>query len=258
MILEALEKKTRFTQADTAIADYLLNNDITISLTSTRLAQLSHTSQSAVIRLANKVGKETYRSFLHACIEEKEDRKKSTATDLEKPFNAKLRAKDAKETLSSIYDIVRKQADESIKDQILERLYNYCKDAKWIDVYGVGISGLFARQLVFDLQSVGLPIRYIEGSNDHYMKTIKAPKGTVVLIYSFTGNNPLLIEIAKKLKDQGITLFGFIGRKYSELEMICDNNLIFCADYYEVLDNLSFEYSALYLNHIIYSMFVSE
>lgn len=258
MILEALEKKTRFTQADTAIADYLLNNDITISLTSTKLAQLSHTSQSAVIRLANKVGKETYRSFLHACIEEKEDRKKSRAADLEKPFNAKLRAHEAKDTLSSIYETVKKQADASINDQILERLYHYCKDAKWIDVYGVGISGLFARQLVFDLQSVGLSIRYIEGSNDHYMQSIKMPKGTVVLIYSFTGNNPLLIEIAKKLKDQGITTFGFIGRKYSELEMLCDNSLIFCADYYEVLDNLSFEYSALYLNHILYSMFVSE
>lgn len=258
MILEALEKKTRFTETDKAIADYLLNNDITISLTSSKLAQLSHTSQSAVIRLANKVGKETYRSFLHACIEEKEDRKKSKATDLEKPFNAKLRANDAKQTLGSIYQTVKKQSDDSINDQILDRLYNYCKDAKWIDVYGVGISGLFARQLVYDLQSVGLPIRFIEGSNDHYMKSIQMPQGTVVLIYSFTGNNPLLIEIAKKLKDQGITTFGFIGRKYSELEMVCDHSILFCSDYYEVLDNLSFEYSAMYLNHILYSMFVSE
>lgn len=98
----------------------------------------------------------------------------------------------------------------------------------------------------------------MDGDNAKYLDGITDAGRTMTIIYSFTGDNPLLNRIAEKCRKKGIYCLAFTSRFNTPLASVCNDSLLFAAQYYDILDNISAEIGAMYLNHILLSMFLSE
>lgn len=256
MLLEKLKKKEDFTPADAAIAEYLLNHP-SFASTSTDLAKKANTSQAAVIRLVRKTGFASYKEFILTFSLESRERERNSVIHLEKPFTSALQISEAQKSVQKIYDEVLKEADAQIDQHLLQRLINRIRSSHMIDVYGTGISGIYAEQLAFDLAGLNYPCRYMSGANAHYLQNADNVH-TMAIVYSFTGESAAMIDLVNELSVHHIWTAGLIGRPNTSLCNKVDMPITFSPDYYRILDNLSFELAAMYLNHLIYSLLVSR
>lgn len=258
MIIEKMKRGDGFTSTDKQIAQYLLHPQTnSVSLTSTELGRVTHTSQSAVIRFCNKLGYSSYRTFIIELAEERKYLSMQKTIDLEKPFSKRLLPEEAISSVHDIYSYIISNAESVIDRQTLQRVYNRIRFAKQIDIYGIGVSALSAKQLAFDLQGYGYPCRFMDGDNQKYLTQIKNSKEIIAIFYSFTGNNPSMNQIALKNKEQGIHCIAFTSKFDTPLSSICDESLFFATEYFDVLDNIAAQIGAMYVNHVLLSMFLS-
>ena len=259
MLIEKIQRAEDFTSADNAVAGYILDPaNQAYTLTSTQLGRNSCTSQSAVIRFCAKLGYSSYRQFMLDLAEEFKERTLRTNINLEKPFTEKLDASKAKKSVTDIYKHILSDTDSVIDEHILQRVYLRLKKAGQIDIYGSGISAVFAKQLAFDLTGYGYPARFMDGENAQYFSGMKDSSDKVAIIYSFTGNNPSLNRIAVHAREKGIYTVAFTGKFNTPLSQICSDSLYFVSEYFDLLDNIAAEIGAMYLNHILLSLFLSE
>ncbi len=257
MILEQMKEQKNFTDTDRAIAEYLLHEgNADYTMTSTELAKACAVSQSAVIRFCNKLNGTGYRQFMMDLYREKAEEERNTVMNLEAPFDRVLRIPDAQKAVSEIYSNVITRTNQVLDTACLQRLIQRLIHAKMIDIYGYGISGLYARQLAFDLQTLGLPVRFNEGENTKYIEE-KNYSGTVSVFIAFTGTNASLIHTAETIRRKGGYCFAAAGRKNTPLSEVCTESITFAPEYYDALDNLSFEIAISYVNHLICSVLMS-
>ena len=258
MLLEKMRTQEDFTDTDTAIADYILHSDrMNYTLTSTQLAKACNVSQSAVHRFCRKLGCSGYRAFVLELSRESIEEMRRTVLDLERPFHGVMRVPEAKHAVARIYENTLARADQVLNDMSLQRLVQRLCHARSIDLYGYGISGIHARQLAFDLQSLGLPCRFSEGENSRYLKNSDL-SDTVSVLFAYTGTNASLVHTAQTIRSHNGWCFAIVGRTGSPLSAACSESVSFAPEYYEVLDNMSFEIGAGYVCHLIISLLAGQ
>lgn len=198
MIIEKLLNKDLLTENEKSIAAYILdrNNDIE-NLTSLELGEHSYTSQAAVIRLYKKLGLKSYREFLSKIVIERNEYFKLREIDKDTLANYLDTHSDVSGTISKLYTQTMIQTNVLIDQNAVSRICNRIIHAQMIDIYGVGISETLAKQMVFQLQSLGLNCCYHDGINNNYIKNSSHNKRVAILI-TLTGINETIYHIAKK------------------------------------------------------------
>lgn len=259
MILEKLEEQRHFTDTEISIANYLINpSNSIIGLTTSELGKVTYTSQAAIVRLYKKLGANNYRTFIMILSEELTERKRTSDIDYAKPIDAQMSIEEITTSLPKLYSNIISNTNLILNRNVIQRIYNRISSAKMIDIYGIGIAYSLAEQLTFKLQTIGLPCRSFCGINQIYVDMSQSKKETIAIVFSFTGENKTIIDIAVELRKQNIYTFALIGKTNSILETICNDYIVFDPNYYNKLDTLSSVFAAQYIIDVIYSMFISH
>jgi len=95
------------------------------------------------------------------------------------------------------------------------------KQSDSIEIFGTGFCLSIARQTAFKLNTIGLSCAAFDGINEHYVVSNRQKKRKMVVLLTFTGINPYMLQTAKYLKQYGYDVLGIGGGKASELKEIC-------------------------------------
>ena len=104
MILEKLSQQDNFTETEKTIANYLLDtNNSIVGMTSSKLGEVTYTSQAAVVRLYKKLGIDKFRTFYALILEEAAERKHLLEIDYKEPIKNNMNAEEVISTMTSYY-----------------------------------------------------------------------------------------------------------------------------------------------------------
>ncbi|PRR83783.1 MurR/RpiR family transcriptional regulator [Clostridium vincentii] len=259
MIIEELKNTTNLTNQEKLIASYILENpDNVKSISSRKLAKLAYTSQSTVIRLCRKLGFDSYREFQ---IEYNLAYKSSLLhykISNETPINMKTRYEEIIHLLPKIHMDTVAKLQSTLNQNTMIRIANYLAKADYIDLYGLGLSNIIARQAAFKFMSIGFNCTVHDGINTHYILAASNHK-RVALFMTFTGENATVLDICKKLKKRNVYTVIICEDNSEILKAYCDE--IICIDSgisYLNLESYSSIISAHFAFDILFSLMLTS
>lgn len=224
-MIELLEKKNDFTNAEVQIADYLLNNPYKIkNMTAEQLGRVTFTSKSSVFRLCKKLCVESFQDLKIQIEDELREQQRLEAILKKEPFNGKSTLSEILNLIPTFYDSALRHTKMQLEVSILQKVIKQLREADKVEIYGVGITYSCAMTAEFKFLSLGKECSVYNAINEHYeVATNKRKK--IAFVLSFTGKNPGMIKIAKYLKKQKVTVVGIGGGGKDDLQKYCDSYL---------------------------------
>jgi RpiR family carbohydrate utilization transcriptional regulator len=110
---------------------------------------------------------------------------------------------------------------ESLDMEALTRAIQILNNAKSIEIYGSGASGIVALDAQHKLFRTKVPTVAYRDSHLQMMSAASLNKESVALAFSYTGQSLNIIEAAKMAHEQGATVIG-VTQKDSPLALHCD------------------------------------
>lgn len=130
----------------------------------------------------------------------------------------------------------------SIQQANCLELFYRMDQAKRLYAYGSGavqksVAKIFKNYLIL----TGKLLHVIEGQEERIMALQQMEQGDVMFLFSLSGNNPIMIDYVKKLKDKGIFLAAICQDGANDLSKLCNFYLPFFTQKIEIgHDGLSF------------------
>lgn len=222
MIIELLENKKNFTNAELQITAYILLNPFEfLHMTATELGEKTYTSKATVFRLCKKIGIKSYDELKRQVDREMHEKKRLNSLLEQEPFQKNSSIQDIIRILPSFYDVAISNTKLTFDTDTLTRVVEKINVARTINIYATGITESCANTAMFKFLSIGKECSVYGALNEHYLLTVHKEKMVAILL-SFKGNNPGIIHIAKYLKQLGIYTVGIGGLKSDQLKKICD------------------------------------
>jgi RpiR family transcriptional regulator, murPQ operon repressor len=223
-------KMSQFSKQEKNIASYLLELDVDPRiLTSNALAEQLGISQSTVIRFTQKLGYESFRTFLV-------DLNKVYADDL-RSRERDLVTSDSMKILISRYEDAIHETNVLNKPDNIKLAVELILNADRIVVYGAANSSIFAEYLNNQLNKTGLFVQFLKGIHACLVSVAQlSPKGVVVLI-SQSGETEDTLESAKQARSKGIPIIALTGHHKNTLHEYADI-VLYSSDYAKNLMNI--------------------
>lgn len=228
MILEELKWLSNLTDQEKILADYIIRFPDTIfSATAHVLAMSSYTSKGTVTRLCQKLGFQGFADFklkyaLECSLREASNQLLNPSVIRE----ASSSHKAPQFTLELHQSVIAKTA-ALLDSQALSRVLVRMKHCKYLAFYGTGTNFFKLQGLCLRLQVLG----YQAYAYDTYYGYIDAKlernyENQIAFLVSTTGNNPAVLESARKLKNCGIWMVAICSKMHDALSKLTDETLI--------------------------------
>ncbi|GKY88471.1 MurR/RpiR family transcriptional regulator [Sinisalibacter aestuarii] len=220
-----------FTEGEREIAQFVLDApDRTIQLSSANLAEATGRSQSSVVKFCQKLGFSGYQDFklavsqamaqswevptgvIHGSI----DATDSYTTTVQKLIGSKLHA--MQQTISVNTETAIGRAIEMIRN------------ARRVQLVGVGAASLVARDLAYKLQKLGLFVIYEADSHVQVANAATLGPDDVMIALSQSGASLETLHVARTAKAHGSTLISVTGVQPNRLASMADVQLHTVAD----------------------------
>lgn len=210
-LLRQLEQKQAFTEAEIAIADYILAHPEEVSALSIgALAKRTFSSNAAIIRMCRKLGVSGYKDFRLAFISELEKHRfEHYQGDVNYPFELR----DGPSTIMKRVAEISKEAAETCYASITPHTLNIA--ARWISesnhvyIYAKGDTYISTEMFANMLIKIGIHSVMVMQYNEGMTVTYGANKGDVALFVSYSGK--IMVSLQKELeilrKNQCKTIF---------------------------------------------------
>lgn len=214
-LLEKLNDMTNFSDTEKVIAKYVVENYRDLLSCSTRqLAKKTFTSSAAIVRFSQKLGFEGYTEFktkfLAEMMQQKTEPHEKIITDadnvnlvIEKVLNIELRA--------------IKETHEKINPSQFLRAVNYIKSAEYIDFYAMNSNVALAKLATEDLIIANKYSSIQVSASAQYLNALNSQKNHLAVIISRTGENRMLIDVAKILSEKSVPIILITSNKNSTL-----------------------------------------
>lgn len=262
MLLDKIKELKNLTYQEKAVVHYLLDHprDL-LSMSISDLALASFTSTSTIVRLCKKAGTRGFSDFKYLYISEYPQMLQLHESTEEIPFTKETNIDEIIHRLPAIYtktiDFTRSYLDRST----LIRCINLLQNAQMVQIYGTGANYSLALTYQYKFQDIGMNcVAYNSAHYSHlsHLKTHKIP--SVAILLSATGENPLIIDIARRLKASGIPTISICGYTNRRLNSISTENIRIVTrlnnlDYHNLSTSISTHYvldillSALFVKH---------
>lgn len=188
-LLNDLAQKRDFTQAEIAIADFILENPDEISnLGIAELARVTYSSNAAIIRMCRKLGISGYKQFRIAFASELEKHRHETyAGDVNYPF-ARLNGPDAvMKTVAELSGNAIAACYAEIRPQLLANAARQLAKADHIYIYAAGDSYISALMFANMLVKIGIHCVMVNQFNEGLIVTYSASERDAALFVSYSG-----------------------------------------------------------------------
>lgn len=228
ILLKIKEMLNSFNPSERKIANYILNNsDEVIHLSISDLSERSCTSQAAIVRFCkifNLTGYKDLKSQITydlMSFQKKDDNDEDRYTDI-----------SPGDKLKSIIENVCLNNKKSIDDTLavldykeIEKAVNVIHNAKRVDFYGVGASGIIA----LDGQQKFMRInKFCSAYTDPHLQITAAAnikKGDVAVVISYSGETRDVVDSMRVAKESGATIISITKFGKNTLSQEADINL---------------------------------
>jgi RpiR family murPQ operon transcriptional repressor len=223
-------KMSQFSKQEKNIASYLLELDVDPRiLTSNALAEQLGISQSTVIRFTQKLGYESFRTFLV-------DLNKVYADDL-RSRERDLLTSDSMKILISRYEDAIHETNVLNKPDNIKQAVELILNADRIVVYGAANSSIFAEYLNNQLNKTGLFVQFSKGIHACLVSVAQLSSKGVVVLISQSGETEDTLEAATQARRKGIPIIALTGHHKNTLHEFADI-VLYSSDYAKNLMNI--------------------
>ncbi len=201
-LIKDLQEQEGFSDSEKMIADFLLENYRGLAALSTRqLAKLTYTSSAAIVRFSQKMGFEGYTDFKIRFMAE-------MLQHVNQP--QKYEGFNSRDTVRMIMDKVTHMEINALKDThatlqpvLVVKAIEAIKAASHLDFYATddnyNIANLAASSFIMVDKSYSLTASV----GQMYMMAAGSPKSHLSIFISRTGENRMLVDMARTIKSKG-------------------------------------------------------
>ncbi len=228
--IELLKKEApNLTRSEQIIADYIINNPLTvIRLSLTEVAKRSKSSNTAIIRLCQKLGYQGFSEFKFSLSRAAlSNTKEETIIDLAEETTVKSKSPtNTAVSIVSQYVHVLNQMANSLDIAQVQEIASLCCAAKHLAIMGYNRTGFSASQFSYRLSKMGLPNYLVTDLvvMKDYMEILK--QGDIAILFSISTSNINYKEISQRIKKNGGKVILFTMNPNTPIYRYCSHIIV--------------------------------
>lgn len=262
MILDSLRNSTSFNETDRGIATYLLNNiDNLKTLTITKLAQETYTSNATIIRFCKKLGLSGYRELIMQLIQEiSRDYLLATTVDHNHPFDSSASIETIAANLANLLRGVIDQTKIELDTAKVSTIAKAVLNAPQIYIFAKGESYLAGCIFRNNLLKLGRHIIMADEGGLQTLHVKNGKPGDLFLFLSYSGIHYDYSKYAAALSRCGIKPCLITAFSDTTLAKHCDTVLLIPKSERVIgkVANYSSMISLTYALQVIYSLIFNQ
>lgn len=259
-LIKTLQEKEGFSESESMIADFLLANYRGLAGISTRqLAKLTYTSSAAIVRFSQKLGFEGYTEFKVSFMAEMIQYKYNTNAQNAEGFNSKDSVKEIIKKVTSMEINAIQETNNILDPAAIVMTLSYITKAEHVDFYAtdnnLNIANMAAESLIMAEKTSTV----VTSIPQMYLLSANAPTKHLSFFISRTGENRMLIDMARTIKSRGGKIVLLTAEPDSTLGNLADQILtVSSVKKLEELGTRIFVISAKYIVDIIFAAMVAK
>jgi len=229
------------------IAHYFLNStNIQDDLSSLQVTKQLHISQAALTRFAKKCGFKGYREFKF------QYQQQTTSSEPEVPSLGH----DLSRRVLRNYTQLRMQTEEVIDEDKLQRIATLIEDADRVYFFGIGSSGLVARDMKLRFMRLGVVCEALTDQDGFAWTTSILDKNCLVIGFSLSGQTQSIIDSLIDAKNMGAKTVLVTGQPQKVQKDFTEILAVALQSKPEFILRISAQFPMLLMIDLIYAFFL--
>ncbi len=247
-IIEIIENSLDcMTGLEREIAHYFLNStNIQDDLSSLQVTKQLHISQAALTRFAKKCGFKGYREFKF------QYQQQTTSSEPEVPSLGH----DLSRRVLRNYTQLRMQTEEVIDEDKLQRIATLIEDADRVYFFGIGSSGLVARDMKLRFMRLGVVCEALTDQDGFAWTTSILDKNCLVIGFSLSGQTQSIIDSLIDAKNMGAKTVLVTGQPQKVQQDFTEILAVALQSKPEFILRISAQFPMLLMIDLIYAFFL--
>lgn len=247
-IIEIIENSLDcMTGLEREIAHYFLNStNIQDDLSSLQVTKQLHISQAALTRFAKKCGFKGYREFKF------QYQQQTTSSEPEVPSLGH----DLSRRVLRNYTQLRMQTEEVIDEDKLQRIATLIEDADRVYFFGIGSSGLVARDMKLRFMRLGVVCEVLTDQDGFAWTTSILDKNCLVIGFSLSGQTQSIIDSLIDAKNMGAKTVLVTGQPQKVQQDFTEILAVALQSKPEFILRISAQFPMLLMIDLIYAFFL--
>lgn len=247
-IIEIIENSLDcMTGLEREVAHYFLNStNIQDDLSSLQVTKQLHISQAALTRFAKKCGFKGYREFKF------QYQQQTTSSEPEVPSLGH----DLSRRVLRNYTQLRMQTEEVIDEDKLQRIATLIEDADRVYFFGIGSSGLVARDMKLRFMRLGVVCEALTDQDGFAWTTSILDKNCLVIGFSLSGQTQSIIDSLIDAKNMGAKTVLVTGQPQKVQQDFTEILAVALQSKPEFILRISAQFPMLLMIDLIYAFFL--
>lgn len=237
--------EAELTDMERDIAQYFLSSEARQhSLSSSRVTELLHVSKAALTRFSQKCGFSGYREFVYHFNEETKNQKQVQEHD--------------ELTLSVLqrYHHISNVTESLVKDSQLDRVAELINQADRVYFFGIGSSGLVAREMKLRFMRLGVVCEALTDQDGFAWTTSILDKNCLVIGFSLSGQTQSIINSLMDAKAMGAKTVLVTGQSDKVDQQFTEIIPVAIQSKPEYILRISAQFSMLLVIDLLYAFFL--
>lgn len=194
-LIQKLKEKKKFTERESAIAEYILNNCEAISYMTTReLARNTYTSATVIVRFVKKLGYQGFSDFkLHLLMDLKENSYQNIEVEKTESVISIVNK------VSSLHEKVILDMKNRLSIETLQKIQKAFIQVNQVDIFAIDANAAIGEYASHNIMQAG-KVCNVYHSIDKILLYDTLVKKSVVIIISRTGKDKYLLKAVRNLR----------------------------------------------------------
>lgn len=257
LIIEQM-KSEHFSDAEQTLVDYMTENpQLLENMTTTALAQITHTNPTSLIRVAKKLGFKGWTDLKEAFLKEWHYLNSNyNSIDANLPF-------EKQDNLLSIANKLATLEHNTIQDtlslldyQNLMQAQEKLLKAKEIKIFGSHTNAMISQDFVTKMRRINRNVSI--ASTFHYIdyEAYHSTQDTCAIVISYTGENDIMLKCIDMLRERGASIISLTSIGDNTISTLSDVTLHITTreKLYSKIANFTSNTSIIYLLNLLYAV----
>lgn len=239
------------TQVEHGIADFFLNNTEKMDFSSKNIAKLLFVSEASLSRFAKKCGYKGYRELTFSYEQDLESERINVNNQKDISFVSRK--------VYGYYQNILRDNYQSMNETQIQKIADMLDKCSKVVIYGVGSSGLAAREFQLRFMRVGLDVDVITDTHMMKMSAALVNSDCLVIAMSLSGRTKEVSDSIRAAKKNGAKVVFFTANPKADSAGLCDE--VVRLAYLKNLDSgtkISPQFSILVIMDILYAYYIDN
>jgi DNA-binding MurR/RpiR family transcriptional regulator len=257
LLIERL-KHTSFSDAEQSLVNYLIDHPEDLQdMTTQKIANLTHTNPTSLIRVAKKMGFKGWLDLKEAYLEEWQYLNSHfTAIDANLPYEQTDHLISIAHKINTLQQNTLQDTLSLIDSKDLEHAQKLLLNADEIKIFASQTNALIAQDFVTKMRRINKKVIISSTYDYSTYEAFNSDNRTCALIISYTGEDGFFIKCMETLKKQGASTISLtsIGNNPIATHSDCSLKITTREKLYSKIGNFTSTTSIIYLLNLLYSI----